>query len=64
MKNFVKILFLFLAFLLLFTEGQVLAVQNNLENASLIEKYLTSHKANIIEYATKYNFIDDKEIVD
>lgn len=63
MKNFVKILLITLTFFLISVESQVFAAQNNMENAVLIERYLTSHKVNIIDYATRYGFIDDKEVL-
>jgi hypothetical protein len=61
--KFLRIIILTLCFCAINTEINASNnIQNNAEKAVLIERYLMQHKENIIDYATKYKFINDTEI--
>lgn len=66
MINFVKYLKTFFGLILIssFLVIQVVNAEDNTEKAILIERYLIWHKENIIEYAKKYDFDNDKQVVD
>lgn len=68
MKNFGKstiiAIWLFLFSLLSFNYDVAAQEKNNIEQSYLIERYLVNHKDNIIEYAKKYKFNNDKDFKD
>jgi hypothetical protein len=63
MKHFVKIFVLILTIIGFWSIFMNVNAESSItDKANLIEKYLVSHREDIVTYSTKYKFLNDKDI--